>query len=104
MDEESPVLKSVADQMRCAVFLNKVGQVFVVHDQEVPTPVQWVEYDDMDQSFNIIHRHGRLQGVGLDVKKDLRHALLHSREILLVYMKDKQVHSGQKALLIVRDY
>ena len=99
-----PIAEPLNTAMRCGIFTNANGEILIIHDQEINKPVQWVEYHKKDNQMLIIHEDGQSQDLGLKIDKKMQDNLLHGMEVNFSYLKDKEVKSVQKVVLVIQDY
>ena len=97
-----PVLKDLKTEMRCGMFTNAKGEVLIVHDQEIASPIQWIEYDEADDSFSLIHENGHIQPLGLKLDHKMKENLLHGSEVTLARLVDKKIKSSQTVLFLFK--
>lgn len=97
-----PVLKDLKTEMRCGMFTNAEGEILIVHDQEITSPIQWIEYDEVDDSFSLIHENGHIQPLGLQLNQKMKANLLHASEVTLAHLADKKIKSSQTVVFLVK--
>lgn len=90
--------------MRCGLFTNAKGEILIIHDQEIGSPVQWIEYHKKDNQMFLIHENGVSQDLGILIDPKMQGNLLHGMNVVLSYLKDKKIVSSQKVSLLIQDY
>ena len=107
MSEELPehsMFKDLSQEMRCGIFTNPQGEILIIHDKELQSEIQWVEYDPNEQSFSIIHEDGGIQELGIPFNQKIKDNLAHGQEVTLALMVDKKIQSSQKTVFVIRDH
>lgn len=97
-------IENLNKEMRCGVFTNSSGQALIVYDQEVASPIQWIEYDLSENQLYLIHEDGVPQPMGIDISATVKSHLVNSQEITLVKLSEKKIAEHNLVSLIVRDY
>ena len=98
------VLNPLNTQMRCGVFTNAQGQVFVVHDRNIPAPVDWAEYDESERKLFLILNDGVTQDLGVTINQKMHNNLMEGEEITLAKIVKGTFSAVQTVSLIVKDY
>ncbi|MGH1402879.1 MAG: hypothetical protein ACRBDL_01410 [Alphaproteobacteria bacterium] len=101
---ENPVLDPLYPNIKCGAFTNKQGDILIAHDVPLPSRVLWVEYDQTDDSFSLIHRLGRIQDLGIKMTEKMRENLEHGKLVQIAHLEEKKVRTAQKVTLVIRNY
>lgn len=101
---ENSILQSLNDEMRCGIFTNGKGQILIIHEQNLRSDIQWVEYDPSIGTFALIHEDGSPQDLGIDVHEKMRANLNLAKEVTLAKMVNKNVESVQTITFLIKDY
>lgn len=101
-NSSEPILKDLNTEMRCGMFTNEKGEILIVHDQEIASPIQWIEYDEADYSFSLIHENGYIQPLGLKLDNKMKANLTHGSKVTLSYLVDNKVKSSQTVVFLVK--
>lgn len=91
-------------EMRCGVFTNSHGQSLIVYDQEITSPIQWVEYDKSDNQLYLVHEDGIPQPMGIDISAAVQDHLLHSQEVMLARVSEKKIIQQNFVPIVIKDY
>ena len=97
-------LGSLNQKMRCGIFTNTDGQVLIVHDQEIPHSIEWIEYDESERSISLILEDGALQNLGVNIDQKMHNNLINGIEITLTRVMHGAFSLVQTVVLIVKDY
>jgi hypothetical protein len=104
MSNQNSIINSLNEEMRCGMFTNKEGQLLIVHDKEIISPVQWAEFDTADNKLSLIHEDGSVQELGLEIDKKMQGNLLKGKELTLAKIENKKICSSMKAPIVIKDY
>ena len=99
---QSPVLQDLNAEMRCGIFSNAKGQIMIIHDQELVSPIQWIEYYEAEDSFSLIHEDGHIQPLGLQLDQKMKANLKHGTEVTLACLFDKKIRSSQTVVFLIK--
>ncbi len=91
-------------EMRCGILSNAKGEIVIIHDRGMKSPVQWVEYHVGDNKIFLIHEDGSSQNLGLEIDGRMKGNLSHGVGITLVRIVDGKVGATQKVSLMIQDY
>ena len=84
--DEMPVLANMTDAMKLDLAVSDEDKIYIFHDKPFQERVNWVEYDmDTKQIFCITEK-GRIQGLGLNVKKNMQEQIIKATCIFVVYV------------------
>ena len=97
-------INTLSEVMRCGVFTNAQGKVFVVHDRDITLPVDWVEYDEHKKKVSFVLEGGVMQDLGIEINNQTHSNILGSEEITIAKLNDGEFSAVQTASLIVKDY
>ncbi len=97
-------INTLSEIMRCGVFTNAQGKVFVVHDSDIPSPVDWVEYDEYEKKVSIVTEDGVMQDLGIEINDQTHNNIIGSEEITIAKLNDGEFSAVQTVSLIVKDY
>ncbi|MDH5721773.1 MAG: hypothetical protein OEY94_00415 [Alphaproteobacteria bacterium] len=98
--EDMPVLRDAAEGMQLDLIVGDRGEVYILHAKPLPEPVNWVEYDREVLKLYLISDKGRIQGVGLKVKKRLDEIISAARQVCLIHCKNGDiVHAYEMPLV-----
>lgn len=97
-------MDALSKEMRCGMFTNSKGQILIGHDQDIQSDIQWIEYDQSDNSFVLIHEDGTVQDLGLNIDKKMQSNIVHGIDVTLVKVVDNKMLSSQNVTLVVKDY
>lgn len=98
------IFDNLSDKMRCGIFTNASGDVMIVHDRPLISDVNWVEFDDGDNSVSIIYEHGEIQPLGISFDKKMVENLKKAGCIELMYFSAGQVIGKISVSFIVKNY
>lgn len=101
---DNPVLKSFSEEMRCGIFTNAAGDVMIVHDKETKAPVDWLEYNAIDNKISLIYENGTMQDLGIEISSQMQANLSNGIEVTLTHLADEQVQSVQTVSLVIQEY
>ena len=99
---ENPVLASLYQEMKCGIFTNPDGEVLIVHDQPVQSPIEWIEYDQNTQQFLLVHKHGYIQELGIELDQNMLSNLSQGQEITLAHIVDKKIKALQTVVFLFK--
>lgn len=89
--------------MRCGILTNAQGQIVIVHDKEIISSVQWVEYDAANDTIMIIYADGSAQDLGVKIDDKTRANLVKAKDAIFSLVKDKKAHSAFKVAFIIHN-
>lgn len=95
---------TLSRQMRCGMFSNGRGEIMLVHDQEIPQSVEWVEYDKMTGKISLIHEDGSLRYLGIDLDSRTKSNLRHGINIIMSLIQNSKIIKSNRVSLVVQDY
>ncbi len=98
------VVRSLSSEMRCFILSDPKGTIVIVHDKDIRSELQWVEYDAQDHSLSLIHEEGQVQDLGIKLNETMRANILHGMDIKLVKLENKVLYPEQSTILIIKDY
>lgn len=101
---DSPVLKSLNSEMRCGILSNAQGDIIIIHDKEITSDIQWIEYNTSDLSFSLVGRGGIQQDLGLKFDIKMQSNIEQARHVTLIHMTDDDNHKQQKVNLVIQTY
>jgi hypothetical protein len=104
MSDQNSIINSLNEEMRCGMFTNKEGQILIVHDKDLTSPIQWAEYDRADNKLSLIHEDGTVQELGLEIDTKMQRNLLQGKEVKITKKENKKIRSSMKAPIIIKDY
>lgn len=91
-------------EMRCCIISDPSGQIAIIHDKDIKSELQWVEYDPKDNKLFLIHSEGQVQDLGIYPEEAMKRNLAHGTEVRLLKFEDKQFRSEQTVVLLIKDY
>lgn len=106
VDETLPenMLQKLSDQTRCCTFSNPNGDVLILHEGELQSEIQWIEYDVSTNDFNLIHEEGSIQNLGTDINSQMTENLLKCEQVILICVIDQKPVSEQIVPMVVKRY
>jgi len=99
-EQLNPLLDSLDSAMRCAILTNPKGEVTILHDQSLSGDIEWIEYDEVEDTFSLIYEQGRIQPLGLSIEAKMKENLIKAQSVTLLHIKDKQAMSSQDVSFI----
>lgn len=99
--EEYFIQTPAKDTMRCGLLTNAKGDIVILHDQELPTSLEWIEYDPQRNKMTLVFEGGKSQDLGLAIEKKATKNLLQGQKITLSYIKDQKIVSNLDIPLII---
>ena len=90
-DDESPVLKPLAQQMKISLVLSPDSKVWLLHDRGFEEIVMWAEYDIDTAALSLIMRGGRIQALGLPIEAPVRKYLRLARQMFTMQMEGEKI-------------
>ena len=88
--------------MRCGMFTNAKGEILIVHDKEIASPIQWIEYYEADDIFSLIHENGHIQPLGLKLDHKMKENLLHGSKVTLAHLVDNKIKFSQTVVFLFK--
>lgn len=82
---------------------NENGDVFLAHEQPLPLPVEWVEYDQTDRLIYLTFDNGEQKHFAMEMSAQTIENLRRANEITVACVKNKQIISRQNAHFIFKD-
>jgi len=108
MEENPPsipsALKNLSTEMRCGILSNAKGEIVIIHDKEISSEIQWVEYNPQQQIFSLIHSDGTVQNLGLKFDAKMESNLKHGMDVIFAHIVDGTTQSTYKATLVLQEY
>ena len=102
-DSENPILEPLNQKMSCGVFSNAKGNILIIHNQDLHSPVEWIEFHVHENTFSLILENGRIQDLGLRIDDKMRNNILRSQEVALAKIENNEIHDTQKVTFIVQN-
>ena len=101
--EHHTVLSSLASTMSVDLIVNERGNLWVLHDKQLPAIINWVEFDAEMDSLTLVSQTGQLIDLGMKIPKMFQRIILQTKYIYIVYMADKAVKDIYILPVLVRD-
>lgn len=98
-----PVLTNLNETMRCGILTNSNGDILILHDMPLNGFVDYIEYDQQEDTFTLIFEDGKMQNIGIDFDRKMASDLSHGLQVTLGYFLDKKIESSQTVTFLVRD-
>ena len=98
------IIPPLTEEMRCGIFTNAKGEILIIHDKDMPSDVEWIEYNTIEDQFSLIHHDGQTQDLGIKFDTKIKQNLLHGTEVTLALMLDKKIVSSHKAVFVIKEY
>lgn len=103
-DQSSSAPLSFKQSMKCGIFTNPKGEILIVHDQPLTESLEWIEYDQQEDTFCLIFENGELQNLGINLDESMKSNIRHGQEVKLAHIQDEKIQSSQAIVLIIRDF
>jgi hypothetical protein len=91
-------------EMRCGIVTNGKGDILIVHDKEMRSDIQWIEYDEDTETLFLIHEDGLPQDLGIKLTPKLKSNLSHGVDVVLAQIRDKQIVHSQLVSILLQKY
>lgn len=82
--------------MRCGILSNAAGQMMLMHEGDIPDGLDYLEYNETDNTLSLIYKGGASQNTGLSITEDMAFNLFEGKEVLLAKMTDKKFTAFRK--------
>lgn len=102
-DSENPILEALNQQMSCGVFSNAKGNILIIHNQNLHSAVEWIEFHAQENTFSLILENGKIQDLGLRIDEKMRNNLLRAQEVALAKIANNEIQGAQWVTLIVQN-
>ncbi len=100
LDDDAPVLPSLASTMDVELVVGSEGKTLVVISEDVPEAYWWAEYDvDLEQLY-FVTVNGKIQGLGIKIHEPLEERMTESTDLRIVKY-DKKTESFCSAPYVV---
>lgn len=76
----------------------------LVHDKEIPAPVEWMEYDRETGKISLVHEDGSLRYLGVELDNKTRENLKHGINIVMSLIQNSKLIKSIRVSLVVQDY
>lgn len=103
MDAESPVYPSLMAMMKVDIAISPESDVWIIHNQPLPEPLKWIEYDLDLESLTLVSLSGKIQDSGMKVPASIKKFLRRAKEVSVVYQGDEYVKDMCIVPLLVRE-
>lgn len=100
--KNSPILPDLLSKMAVDIVVSKKSDVWIVHDKPLTETPAWVEYDLDDNTLMLVMRNGKLQSLGVTIKRVIRRHMRKARNVSLLWSKDGDVQDFYLLPLVVR--
>lgn len=87
--------------MDCGLFTNAKGEILLVHYNNLPDEIDYMQYDPAYLTFSLIYENGQMQKLGLTMEDRINSNLVNGTEVTLARMKDKKFVSAQKVIFLI---
>ncbi len=91
-------------QMRCGIVTNLKGDILIVHDLEIKSEIQWVEFDEVEQKLFLIHEDGMPQDLGIQLDSKMRCNIAQGTSVMITQVVDSQIIAFQETTIIIKNY
>lgn len=98
--DEMPVLSDATKFMKLDLAVSDIGEVYVFHDRPMPERINWVEYDQELLRLYFISEKGRIQGLGMSVKKRLHDVIHNAKRIYIIHRENGENKSAFEMPLV----
>lgn len=99
--ETTPILENLSITMRCGLFTNAKGEILLVHYEDLPGDIDYMQYDPASLSFYLIYENGQMQKLGLTMQDRIDSNLVNGTEVTLARIEDKKIVSAQKIIFLI---
>ncbi|MDH5722684.1 MAG: hypothetical protein OEY94_05115 [Alphaproteobacteria bacterium] len=86
-------LEDFRGERKTALLVNNEGKVAICYDQKPEFDISWVEFDSKAKKISLVSEEGQYQNLGVSISDDMKLNLLKAQEILLAYVKNKEIIS-----------
>ncbi|MBK9585729.1 MAG: hypothetical protein KA099_07395 [Alphaproteobacteria bacterium] len=97
-------LGPLSAETRCCILSDPHGTIIIVHDKDIQSELQWVEYDRQDQTLSLIHDEGQIQDLGIRLNDAMRQNISQGCEITLVKLENGKLQDEQRVVLVIKNY
>ncbi len=94
----------LSEEMSCGIMSNASGQVIIFHSQPIEEEISWIEYDQSSNSFSMVYVDGVTQNLGFEINAKTSMNLMNSGQVVLAYLREKQIVNVQEVIIIPKDY
>ncbi len=98
--DEMPVLPEAVKGMKLDLAVSDIGEVYIFHEKPMLERVNWVEYDRDVFKLYLISEKGRIQGVGMKVRKSLDDVISQAKRIYLIHRENGENKSAFEMPLV----
>lgn len=95
--------EKLSEQMRCAILTNSIGNIMVIHDQPLNSPVQWLELDTISNKLFLVYEDGDMQDFGYKIEADVLNNIRTGQNVDLAYFSEGEIKSKVQTSFIFRD-
>ncbi len=87
--------------MRCGLLCNKEGKILLLHDAELPQEIDYLNYDEVNNTLSIIYIDGQMQESGLNITELVSKNIRSGIEIQTALVKNQSILELGKVIFIV---
>lgn len=95
---------ALQDEMSCGILTNVHGDILILHDKDLKSELQWVEFDKETKKLSLVHEDGTPQDLGIALDDKTASNLSHGQAISLACVQNKKLTGVQNLTLVVQDY
>ncbi len=103
-DFSTLIKKALSQKMKCGLLSSDEGDLLILHDKELDTTIQWVEFKPDIKELHIIHENGASQNLGVLLDDMTIENLERGQIICLAYVRDQEILNTQNVSLIIQNY
>ena len=99
--DEMPVLRDATKEMNVDLAICDRGEVYIFHENAMPERINWVEYDQKVCKLYFISEKGRIQGIGMQVMKQLDRIISQAKRVYLIHREDGKTKTAFEMPLVL---
>ena len=96
--------KPLKETMKCGMFTNDKGEVLIIHDQQLISEIQWIEYDPKEQNLSLILENGCIQNMSIELDEKTCSNLSNGIDVKIAYINDRKIQDVLTVSIVVQDY
>jgi VCBS repeat-containing protein len=101
-EKDLPVHKDLRKGMLAELVVNEKGEVWILHDKQLPGILLWVEFDTIDDSITLCMEDGKIQKLGITVNRQMRKSVMKARKVYTMLTDGKAIKDMYLVPIVVR--
>ena len=100
--KDIPVHRDLRKEMLAELVVNEKGEIWILHDKQLPGILLWVEFDTIDDSITLCMEDGKIQKLGITVNRQMKKSVMKARKVYTMLTDGKTIQDMYLVPIVVR--